>query len=362
MARKKRWHVHEKVFVVLLLVVMVLVSLNVAQANGLLVPHLGGIVVEDGTVRLDSMSLEQKVAQMVIVVGHRSHLPAWKRMQVGGVHLLSLETEHIYNNTIIDFQHGQDVPFFITSDLEGCVSPFGHIKSFTPASDVDTIPMAFEKGSDDGEFLKKLGFNLNFAPVVDLEDSIWRCRSFPGNETEIATLAHAYAVGLQENGVLATAKHYPGKTLVVRDPHKFLVTATIDGKDVFPYRFLSSEGEVAAVMVSHIITSGEIDSRGVPSVVSASVISGLREDFDGLIISDEIHMLGLKSFYKTLDEMYIAVFKAGNDIILNFDYDPNEVYRMITVIVDAVERGEISEEQIDASVTRILEAKGFTVV
>ena len=59
--------------------------------------------------------------------------------------------------------------------------------------------------------------------------------------------------------------------------------------------------------------------------------------------------------------MYIAVFKAGNDVVLNFDKDPNEIYHMIQVIKDAVERGEIPETQIDASVTRILEAKGFSV-
>ncbi len=115
-------------------------------------------------------------------------------------------------------------------------------------------------------------------------------------------------------------------------------------------------------MVSHIITTGEVDSEGIPSVVSPKVYADIRKEFDGLIISDEIHMLGLKSFYENLDDMYIAVFKAGNDIVLNFDRDPNEVYRMIKVIADAVRRGEIEEDQIDASVTRILEAKGFRVV
>ena len=78
-------------------------------------------------------------------------------------------------------------------------------------------------------------------------------------------------------------------------------------------------------------------------------------------MSDEIHMLGLKKFYRSVDEVYIAVFKAGNDVVLNFDKDPNEIYRMIQIVKGAVERGEIPEAQIDASVTRILEAKGFTV-
>ena len=80
-----------------------------------------------------------------------------------------------------------------------------------------------------------------------------------------------------------------------------------------------------------------------------------------MIISDEISMLGLKNFYPTSDALYIAVFKAGNDLVLNFDEDPNEIYRMIQVVREAVLRGEIPEEQIDTSVKKILDAKGFVV-
>ena len=72
-------------------------------------------------------------------------------------------------------------------------------------------------------------------------------------------------------------------------------------------------------------------------------------------------MLGLKDFYPSIDDMYIAVFAAGNDLVLNFNEDPNEIYRMIIIVREAVESGEISEEQIDASVTKILELKGFNV-
>ena len=114
-------------------------------------------------------------------------------------------------------------------------------------------------------------------------------------------------------------------------------------------------------MVSHVISTGEVDSQGVPAVVSKPVFNQLREGYNGLLISDEIHMLGLKTFFDTVDEMYVAVFNAGNDIVLNFDRDPNEVYRMIKVVAKAVEEGKISEEQIDDSLRRIFNAKGFVV-
>lgn len=361
MRKKRRPGVQKKVFFALVALVLVLSILNIAKANGLFIPQQKPVDVKNKVVDLQKLTLEQKIAQMVVVVGAKENYWPWRNMQLGGIHLFARQTEHIFNNTIIDFQYQMAIPFFVTADLEGCVSPFGFIRQFTPASEINTVEEAFEKGVEEGQFLYKLGFNLNFAPVVDLKDDIWKCRSFPGDETTISELAQAYLTGLQTQQVLATAKHYPGKTLIVKDPHKYVVAAEIGKKDVYPYGYLVEKGDVKAIMVSHIITSGEVDSGGVPSVVSKKVLDELRAHYDGLIVSDEIHMLGLKNFYSSVDDVYIAVFKAGNDLVLNFDKDPNEIYRMIQVVKTAVERGEIPEAQIDASVTRILEAKGFTV-
>lgn len=359
--KKKSVGIQKKVFLVLVVIVLFLSVLNLVKAKGLLIPKQQPVDVKNKIVDLQKLTLEQKIAQMIIATGIKENYWPWRNMQLGGIHLFARQTENIFNNTIIDFQYQMPIPFFVTSDLEGCVSPFGFIRQFTPASEIDSVEKAFDKGVEEGRFLYRLGFNLNFAPVVDLKDDIWKCRSFPGNETEISKLAQAYLTGLQTQDVLGTAKHYPGKTLMVKDPHKYIVAAEIGKKDLYPYEYLAEKGEMKAIMVSHIITSGQIDSEGVPSVVSKKVLDDLRTHFNGLIVSDEIHMLGLKNYYKTLDEMYIAVFKAGNDVILNFDKDPNGIYHMIQVIKAAVERGEIPETQIDASVTRILEAKGFSV-
>ncbi|MBI2665575.1 glycoside hydrolase family 3 protein [Candidatus Woesearchaeota archaeon] len=351
----------KKIFYVLVIMVFFLGSLNLAKAKGYLIPSQPVLEIKGKTIDLDTLTLEQKIAQMVIVAGLKDNYWAWRNMQVGGIHLFALQNSHIFNNTIIDFQYQMPIPFFVTADLEGCVSPFDSIRQFTPASEIKTIEEAFQKGMEEGQFLHQLGFNLNFAPVVDLQDEIWKCRSFLGNESNIAQLGQAYLTGLQSQQILGTAKHYPGKTLVVKDPHKFIVAAEISQKDIYPYKFLVEQGEVRAIMVSHLITSGEVPSQGVPSVVSKKVIDDLRKSFPGLVISDEIHMLGLKKFYPSLEEMYLAVFKAGNDLILNFDRDPNEIHHMITVVKEAVNRGEIPEEQIDNSVRKILEAKGFRV-
>ncbi|MBT4538808.1 glycoside hydrolase family 3 protein [Candidatus Woesearchaeota archaeon] len=357
--KKKGMEMHRLIFIVLLALVLGLAMLNVAKAKGWLIPPSGEIQIYENTVVLGSMTTEQKIAQMVVGIGTPENRLAWQNMDLGGIYLYARETDHIFRQTIIDYQYGMTIPFFVTADFEGCFNPFTALTLSKPNSEIKTIGEAFEKGAEDGAFMSDLGFTLNFAPVVDLDDSIWGCRAFPGDKEGIAALAQAYTLGLQDQGIIATAKHYPGKTLVVRDPHKFVVAAEIGDDDIFPYEFLASKGDVKAIMVSHLITVGSVDSSGVPAVVSPSVMAGIRSSYDGLIISDEIHMLGLRNFYDTVDDMYIAVFAAGNDVILNFDTDPNEVYRMIKLIASAVDDGVISEDQIDASVIRILEAKGF---
>ncbi|HLC90862.1 MAG TPA: glycoside hydrolase family 3 N-terminal domain-containing protein [Candidatus Nanoarchaeia archaeon] len=349
------------IFFILLAVVLILGTLNLLQAKGLFIPSQPKPLVENGVVDLDRLTLEQKIAQMTVVLWVPDLMPAWKNLQMGGLYMYALATENYFRSLITELQQEMVIPFFITADAEGCFNPFENFWDFLPNNKIATVGEAFEKGFREGQEMKDLGFNLNFAPVVDLGDEIWKCRSFPGSEVEVAELAQAYTLGLQTQGIKATAKHYPGKTLIGKDPHKNIAEAEIEAKDLYPYYYLIEKGDVSSIMVSHLITTGEVDSQGVPSVVSVEVIEHLRQQFPGLIISDEIHMLGLKNYYATVDEMYIALFKAGNDLILNFDKDPNEVYRMIQVIKASVEAGDISEDHIDASVKKILEAKGFVV-
>ena len=346
----------KKVFVVLLVIVVILGFLNLGKATGVLIKEQPSVMVVENTIELNSLTLEQKIAQMVIVHGGIHNLQAWKKMQLGGIHLFAMLSPDSYKNTISTFQKDMAIPFFVTADLEGCQNPFAEFYDSTPNSEITSVEEAFEKGSVDGKRLHDLGFTVNFAPVVDLDDQIWKCRSF---SNDVAGFARSYIEGLQGEGIIATAKHYPGKTLVVKDPHKFIVGATISYDDVAPYTLLSDV--VDSVMVSHLITTGHIDSGDIPSVVSPEVVGGLKEEFSGLIISDEINMLGLKNFYSTLDEMYIGVFLAGNDLVLNFGEDATEIERMIQVVKAAVLEGKISSEQIDASVTKILQAKGFVV-
>ena len=353
---------HQKIFFVLILLVLVLGSLNVAKARGWLIPVQPVVAVSEGKViSLDSLTLEQKIAQMIIVAGQTYNMDSWKKMGLGGIHLYAKKDAQTYKTVISDFQAGMIIPFFVTADLEGCLNPFGAFRNSTAAAEIKTVGEAYQKGSDDGTFLKELGFSINFAPVVDLDDQIWHCRAFRGDEKKISELAEAYILGLQSQGIIGTVKHYPGKTLVTKDPHKFLVTAMIDTHDTYPYDYLLRKQEPKAVMVTHVIATGVVDSEGKPSVVSVRAVGGIKSEFSGLIVTDDTMMLGLRNFYSSREEMYVDVFKAGNDLVINFDEDPNEIYHMIQVVRGAVMAGEISEKQIDESVRKILMAKGFVV-
>ena len=351
----------ENFFLFLIILVLVLGTLNVAKAKGWLIPEQTPITIQDNTINIDDLTLEQKIAQMVIVHGGRHNLNVWQNMQLGGIHLFAMKDEELFKNTIDDFQEGMSIPFFVTVDLEGCWNPFANFQDFYSISEVETVGEAFQKGSDEGKFLHDLGFTINYAPVVDLDDEIWNCRTFPGTEEEITQLAEAYILGLQSQDVIATAKHYPGKALVIKDPHKDIVTAEIELEDIYPYTYLGSKGDVKSAMVTHVISYGEVDSEGKPAVVSKKAVDTLKESFDGLIITDDTMMLGLQKFFDSKEDLYKAVFGAGNDLIINFNEDPNEIYHMIKTVKEAVLNGEITEEQIDNSVKKILEAKGFNI-
>lgn len=350
-------------FVSLIILDLLLGGVSIAKATGFLIPEQPMPKVKEGVIDLDDLTLEQKIAQMIITLGVRYYADAYKKMQIGGVHLHAMESVEAFRGAINDFQRGMTIPFMTTVDLEGCVNPFAHFKDFQAVNEVGSLGDAFEKGKAEGRYLKELGITVNFAPVVDLDDEIWNCRSFPGDEEKVSELANAYILGMQDEGVLATAKHYPGKTLVIKDPHKYLAAAEITEEDIYPYGSLIDKGSVEAIMVSHLITFGEVNSEGKPSIASRKIINGIREDlgFEGLIITDEINMQGVKKFYDSVEEMYLDVFKAGADIVLNFNEDPNELYHLIKVIEEAVLDGEIEEEKIDASVKRILESKGLEV-
>lgn len=314
-------------------------------------------------INLSEMTLNEKISQMVMV---KVESPDSKflSMPLGGIFVDSMQTKQDYIELIDKYQKASKYKLLVATDMEGYWNPFPfHQSKFV--SEIKTPEEAYDLGENHAKILKELNFTLNFAPVVESKNKVWPNRSFSGTQEEIDQKSISYIKGLQDSGILATAKHYPGGSMV-SDPHKFKVYAKIDKNDLNSFD-LSIKQNVSAIMVGHAIVSGEINSNNKQSTISKSVISTLREDFDGLIITDAIGMWGLRwSYLFSSKKLYVDLVKAGNDIILDtyypFSNDYRRVKKGINAIEKAVENKEISIQRIDDSVTRILEKKGYHVI
>lgn len=318
------------------------------------------VVINDGVVKLDSLTLKQKIAQMVVVTGNPENRDDFNDLLVGGVYFGAMESRDNFNSAISNYEVNAIIPLFKTIDLEGCWNPFVKFQKFPALKDITSAEQAYNVGYEEGVFMKSLGVNMDFAPVVDIEDNIWKCRSFTGTLEDKSLKISSYIKGLQDAGIIATSKHYPGKTLSSNDPHSSLAYATIGSDDLHLFD-VSIGSNVGAIMVSHLLVDGLVKSGERPATVSKEVISSLKERYSGLIISDDAAMLGLKKHYVSKEQMYIDLFKAGNDIVIDLAIKPKELDFMLDGVATAVKMGEIPLAQIDSSVTKILVAKGLKV-
>lgn len=355
--------INEKNITIVLLVLISLLGImnldrdNVGMSVVNLVTEEKEFQIHNNEINLNSLTLRQKIGQMIFVLAKIEHKDLLQDMNIGGIYFWEKNGKEIYRTEIEYFQKDMEIPFFVGIDLEGCWNPFSSFVDFPAFKDIENEQEAYRVGEKKGKLMRELGFNINFSPVVDKEDTIWGCRSFKNN---VALNSVHYIKGLQSQGIIATAKHYPGNTLIGKDPHVDVAFSVVSESDLEPFRWAINNG-VKAVMINNLITTGEIDSEHRPSVVSGNVIRTLTKDFDGLILSDEVGMAGVNDFYSDEKRMYIDLVNAGNDVILDFKTEPWHLYKIISIIENAVESGEISEDRIDDSVIKILKAKGFKV-
>lgn len=324
-------------------------------------PGFEGIEIyeENKTVNLESMDLRQKIGLSIVSYEYEKTIPEDKI--IGGIHLGAHSSKKAFKETVNNYSSGRPIEPLITVDLEGCIEPTSEFRDFQSFKQVNTSGQAYELAKRQGRFLSDIGADINFAPVVDLEDSIWGCRSFPGDYRTVAEKSCAYVEGLQEENVMATVKHYPGSTLKGKDPHNEMKKVTVSERDIFPFRSTMRCG-VDAVMPSHQITNGTVDTEGVPADVSDVSRKNIREkhNFSGLIVSDAISMEGLTNFYNDTTKRYIDLFR-NNDVILNLIGGRNDTVDMINRVEKAVKEGRLKKKFIDQSTKRLLLNKGWKV-
>ncbi|MDH7514315.1 MAG: glycoside hydrolase family 3 N-terminal domain-containing protein [Bacteroidota bacterium] len=321
-----------------------------------------------------SMTLEKRIAQMIVpftygdtseVTLHRLR-PFLSDLGVGGL-VLSKGTVGAATRLIEWAQSQVQVPLLISADFEnGLGMRLRDAVSFPSAMAVGACrspELAYTLGRMVAEESRALGVYQNYAPVVDVNNNplnpVINIRSF-GEEPElVAQLAEAYLRGIQDERVIATAKHFPGHGDTERDSHTDLPTlwhsqCRLDSVELVPFRHVVRAG-VLAIMTGHLALA-IIDTGGIrPATLSGAVLDSLLRGvigFKGLIVTDAMNMKAVGRSFNN-DSACVEAVRAGADIILM----PHDPFSAVKAVALALSQGTLDTLQVYRSVRRILRYK-----
>ena len=228
---------------------------------------------------------------------------------------------------------------------------------------IEDEKLIYEMGVEVARQCKLLGIHINFAPVVDVnsnpENPIINNRSFGENPQKVGRMGVAYMKGMQDNNVLACAKHFPGHGDTDSDSHKTLPTVNqlkqqLEQVELLPFKMLIENG-LGSVMVAHLHIPSLDDTKDLAVSLSPKVVNGLLKKemgFTGLAITDALNMKGVSQFYAPA-EVDLKALLAGNDVLLFAE----DVPKAIEEIQKAIKQKKISQAEIDARCHKILMAK-----
>ena len=333
--------------------------------------------------KLKNMSLAEKVGQLFQVGFHSKTIDKEiedliKNYHIGGVIYFSRNIENLKQTSSLSknlqelaLNSGAGIPLFISVDQEG-----GKVRRI---KDLTYFPANIEIGATGdkkisrkaaavtAKELKELGINVNLAPVLDVNNNpsnpVIGSRSFGADPELVAEMGVAYIEGLQGQGVVATAKHFPGHGDTAVDSHFELPVINhdrerLDQIELYPFK-RAIEAGVDSIMVAHIYFSNIESEAGIPATLSKAVLNNLlREElnFDGVIITDDLEMGAITNFFGTAAAA-VKTIEAGSDIVLiSHSYDKQK--QAIEAVIAAVENGRISEKRIEESLKRIIKLKG----
>lgn len=226
----------------------------------------------------------------------------------------------------------------------------------------DTALM-YEMGAAIAGQCHRLGVHIDFAPVVDVNNNpknpVINFRSFGEDKEWVSRLGIAYMKGLQDKGIMACAKHFPGHGDVSVDSHLDLPVikksrAELEALELYPFRQMIAAG-VQGVMIAHLSVPALDNTPNLPTTLSDKVVTGLLKKemgFGGLVFTDALDMKGLTKYFPD-GETDLRAFLAGNDVLL---FSQN-VPLAISKIQWALKTGKVTEEELESRVKKILAAK-----
>jgi len=328
---------------------------------------------------IDAMSLEEKVGQMFIV-GFNGYevddniINLIKNKKVGGIILFSKNINTVNQTkklieSLNELNSENKFKLFMSVDEEGGIvsripKEMGQFESAWDVGVTGDLNYAFEHGKAIGETIKSLGFNLDFAPVLDVNSNpnnpVIGIRAFSDDHETVKKMGTQVYKGLRSTGILGVGKHFPGHGDTNVDSHVGVPVINksleeLKNLELIPFKYAIDNG-VDMIMVSHLYLP-QLDKEYVASISKNIVTKLLREElgFNGVIVTDDMIMEGVKGKYPT-SESAVKAIEAGDDVIIVSAgiHDQNSA---IDGVIEAVRNGIISEKRIDESVYRILRVK-----
>lgn len=323
---------------------------------------------------LNSMSVREMIGQLIWV-------PAWADARGGNFRQVEELVTKYGIGGVIFFEGSSDlqvdftrrirkiskIPLIIAQDAEwGTGMRLKEIEDFPYQMTLGALQddsLIYKMGSAVAWQCRDIGVDVNLAPVADVNNNplnpVINYRSFGEDPNKVASKAVMYMKGMQDHGVIACAKHFPGHGDTDIDSHTGLPVIRGDRRrfdtvELIPFRRLVDEG-VGAVMTAHLVVPGLDNTPLLPATFSEKIITGILRDemrFRGLILTDAMNMAGATMTYPS-GIADAEALKAGNDII-EYSTDP---LKAIDEIARRVETGEISVDQIKSRCRKLLEAK-----
>lgn len=328
---------------------------------------------------ISEMSLDEKIGQMMIAGISGTKMDTQTKnlitnYKVGGMifyqdNLVNPEqTVQLLNEIKTENVHNR-LPLFLSVDQEGgrVTRLPGGLFNFPTNKEIGVInnsQFSYKVGTILGKELNGFGFNLDFAPVLDVNSNpknpIIGDRSFGNNPDVVSKLGIQTIKGIQSQNIIATIKHFPGHGDTSVDSHLELPIVyknltELKQLELIPFERAIDNG-ADTVMVAHILLP-KLDAHYPASMSKVIITDILRKqlDFGGVVITDDMTMKAITDHYK-MGAAAVDSINAGSDIIL-VAHDYNKIIEAITSIKVAVQKGEISEQRINDSVRRIIMLK-----
>ncbi|MCB0661482.1 MAG: serine hydrolase [Saprospiraceae bacterium] len=322
-----------------------------------------------------TLTLEEKIGQLFMIrahsdkgVAHEKEVKEFiEKYHVGGLCFFQ-GTPEKQSLLLNEYQELSSIPLMVAMDAEWGLGM--RMKNSTISfprqlslGAIQNNKLIYDMGKEIARQLKEVGVHINFAPVVDVNNNpnnpVIHTRSFGEDRMNVSVKSYMYAQGLQDNGIMACAKHFPGHGDTDVDSHLDLPVfqhdfKRLDSIELYPFKVLIQHG-VGSMMVAHLEVPSVDATFQLPSTLSKKVITALLKKklgFKGLVFTDALEMKGVTKNYPC-GEIEVRAMEAGNDILLL----PEDLEIAFNEVKKAVEEGRLSMDIIDTSVRKILHAK-----